>query len=304
MTQDAPSPLLLKEASCFDKQLRSTWQTMKAAHGSFRKASIVFGEICVKMQAKQLHKYVRNPDSRKGYISFEEYVDRLTDGEASKNVLYVSKQMYMLTQGENPIPAKVVAEMPQENIRLLSSIEEKDRTPEILKAVKSRHREFTKIVQGQINETLPPEKQKTPRIEFRREWHPDVVTKLEATIKRFHLLKGIVADGNYELTLDEKAVYAICNAAEAQCDDLLTAAESSAENEAIHIPETQEAAPAPAEAVEAKPAKKSVAKKKAKTDKTAKDFASDGTRIPHAQGCRCLMCKPPVVSTRRAQAAD
>lgn len=292
--QIAP-PLLIKEAASFDKQLRSVWVKMKNAAGIIRKASITFGEICTKMQAKELHKYVAKPESRKGYISFEEYIERLTNGELSKNTLYISKQMYQLTQGPHAISAAVVAEMPQENVRLLSSLKPEERTQEILKAAKSSNREFTKLVQFKKNESLPPEQQETPRIEFYREWHPDVVSKLEATMKRFHNLKGIVADGNYELTLDEKAIMAICFSAETQCADLLTAAESSLQNEAMDIPEAEEAAPA-----KPKAAKKNGAEKKlAKT----KSPQVEDSRPKHATGCRCLMCKPPKVSASGTSAA-
>ena len=294
---------LVKEAASFDKQLRSVWAKMKSAIGVVRKSSIEFGEIVSKMQAKELHKYVENPTSRKGYISFEEYVDRITGGGISKNILYISKQMYALTQGPHAISAAIVADMPQENVRLLSSLKPEERTQEILKAVKSPNREFTKLVQSKKNESLPPEEQETPRIEFYREWHPDVVTKLETTMKRFHLLKGVVKDGDYTMTLDEKAILAICFAAEEQCSDLLTAAEASLKNAAMDIPQSQEASDSKSEAVEAKPAKKKLAKTKAKKAVEADDHASDGTRIKHSPGCRCLMCKPPKDSPSRAEAS-
>jgi hypothetical protein len=104
--------------------------------------------------------------------------------------------------------------MPVQNACLLGRLNAEQRTPDIVEAAKkTSKREFPTKFQAKLNEYLPPEHRRTPRIDFFRKLHPTVANKLEETIERFSHLP-VVRDGDRGLTLQEKAIYAICNAAE------------------------------------------------------------------------------------------
>ena len=203
-----------EEVARHEEQLRAQWATTKRAVGAARKATICFGRLCDEARTLGLHKYVHKRDSRKGYVRFEEYIHDLTGGQVSKSRLYQSIDLYLLTQGPNALPDEDVAEMPVQNACLLRRLRPERRTPEIVEAAKrTSKREFPAKVQAKLNEYLPPEQQKKLRVDFFRKLHPTVAGKLEETIERFAHLP-VVRDGDGGLTLQEKAIYAICNAAE------------------------------------------------------------------------------------------
>ena len=104
--------------------------------------------------------------------------------------------------------------MPQANAIELTRLPSEERTPEIVELAKrTSKRDFPARVQQKLNEKLPPEQQRTPRVDFFRRLHPRVANRLAETIQRFTLLR-VVRDGDRVLTLQEKAIFAICNAAE------------------------------------------------------------------------------------------
>jgi hypothetical protein len=223
-----------------DKQLRAQWDETKRARGAARKQMIRFGHLCDEARELELHKYVRKPDSRKGYVSFDEYIHDVTEGQVSKSKLYQSIDLYRLTQGSNALTQEDVAEMPIQNACLLRRLGPERRTPDIVEAAKkTSKREFPAKVQAKLNEYLPLEQQKMPRVDFFRKLHPTVAQKLEQTIERFTHLP-VVRDGDRGLTLQEKAIYTICNAAEQFASEDLAAEEHCQQREA-EVPELLEA---------------------------------------------------------------
>jgi hypothetical protein len=217
-----------KLANVLDKQLRSQWYEVKKAEGELRKASIPFGKLCCRMRALEAHKYIVKPGSRKGYQSFEEYIGAVTGGAVSKSTLYIAIACYELTEGPFALAAEDVAEMPSANAyELRTRLKPEQRTPDIVDAAKKMSKkDFPARVQAKLNEYLPPERQKIIRIDFFRKLHPTVANKLEDTIDRFTHLP-VVRDGDTELTLQEKAIYSICLAAEQFAVEDLKNAEKS-----------------------------------------------------------------------------
>jgi hypothetical protein len=208
------SVALAREAATMDQQLRSQWGKVNTSLGTVRKGMLEFGRLCREMRAKELHRYVPNPDSRKGYVSFEEYVEALTGGEVTRGKLYLAIALPGLTEGPNALSPEDIAEMPQANAIELTRLPGEERTPEMVELAKrTSKRDFPAKVQQKLNEKLPPQQQKTPRVDFFCKLHPTVKNKLEATIERFTQLP-VVRDGDRALTLKEKAIFAICNAAE------------------------------------------------------------------------------------------
>jgi hypothetical protein len=219
------------EALSLDTQFRALWGKLRTAVRHCRKASIPFGKLCKEMQAKQVHRYIPKPGSRKSYISFEEYVFTITEGEVSRGSMYAAISLYDLTTGPNALEGDDLADMPQANACQLARLERQHLTPEIVKAAKTTSkREFPAKVQEILNEHLPPEEQRTVRINFFRKLHPRVVSKLEETIERYTLLP-VVRDGDKILTLQEKAIFTICLAAEQFAGEDLRVAEKRASEE-------------------------------------------------------------------------
>jgi hypothetical protein len=213
---------LVREAAEIDQQLRSQWSKVKNAMGTARKAMLEFGTLCREMRSKGLHRYVPKPGSRKGYVSFEEYIETLTGGEVTRGKLYVAIALPGLTEGPNALTPDDIAEMPQANGVELTRLPNEERTPEMVELAKrTSKRDFPAMVQQKLNEKLPPEQKKTPRVDFFRKLHPTVKNKLEETIERFAQLP-VVRDGDRALTLQEKAIFAICNAAEQFASEDLT----------------------------------------------------------------------------------
>jgi hypothetical protein len=158
---------LALEAAELDEQLKAQWAGVKAAIGAVKKVSIRFGKLCEEIRAKELHKYVRKPGSRKSFVSFAEYICDRTDGEVSKGTIYVAIELYRLTQGPNALTEEDVAGMPVQNACLLGRLKPEQRTPDIVEAAKkTSKREFPAKIQAKLNEYLPAEQQRTPRVDF------------------------------------------------------------------------------------------------------------------------------------------
>jgi hypothetical protein len=240
-TQIAPAARV-REAAAMDKQLRAQWAEMRKAEQTLRKATIPFGKLCDKMRAKQAHKYIPKPGSRKGYVSFEEYINSVTGREISRSTLYISIACYKLTEGPNALAPEAVAEMPTANAyELYTRLRPEQRTPDIVEAAKrTPKKDFPAKVQAKLNEHLPAEEQKTIRVDFFRKLHPTVANKLEETIERFMHLP-VTRDGDRALTLQEKAIYGICLAAEQFAAEDLREAEETLRIEALEIPDAERA---------------------------------------------------------------
>jgi hypothetical protein len=214
MGRGAALAALATQAAAMDQQLRAEWLKVKSALGTARRAMLEFGKLCRTMRAKELHRFVPKPGSRKGYVRFEEYVESLTHGELTRGKLYVAIALPGLTEGPNALTPDDIGEMPLANAVELTRLPSEERTPELVELAKrTSKRDFPAKVQQKLNKNLPPEQQKTPRVDFFCKLHPTVKNKLEETIERFTQLP-VVRDGDRALTLKEKAVFAICNAAE------------------------------------------------------------------------------------------
>jgi hypothetical protein len=239
----APDELIV-EAENLDREARRLWTEMDMHITAAEIISVPFGKIMTRMRNQGLHKFVRKGSSKKGYPTFPEWINSVTGGKMSKSSIYMAMGIGELNEGPNAIPAEEIAQMPKENAyRLATSLTPEQRTPEMIEhAKKTPREEFPKRIQEKINEGLPADKQVTMRVDFFRQWHPDVIKRFEQTIERFILLP-IVRDNDRALTLQEKAVLAICFAAESDCHELLKRAEAEAKSDAeIILPEAQEAA--------------------------------------------------------------
>jgi hypothetical protein len=116
----------------------------------------------------------------------------------------------------------------------------KQRTPALIeKAKKETTNKFVATAQSARNEVLPPEKQKKPLVEFYRKLHPSVADKLESTIRRF-TNHPVVRDGDFEYTLEEKSILAMCFAAERDSNRELDEAEMEIAREATDVPEAED----------------------------------------------------------------
>jgi hypothetical protein len=246
-----PADELVSRADNLDREARRLWTKMDDHITAAEIISIPFGKVCQEMKDSGLHKLVRKGHSRKGYPAFPEWVESVTGGKLSSSSLYMAMGLHRLTEGPNAIPPEEIVQMPKENAyRLSTQLTPEQRTPDMIeKAKKTPKEEFPKRIQEKLNEGRPADQQVTVRVEFFRQWAPDVVNKLEATIERFTHLP-IVRDWSHKdaegrvmidaLTLQEKAVLAICFAAESDCHELLAQAEAE-EREEIILPAAKDA---------------------------------------------------------------
>jgi hypothetical protein len=257
-----PPDDLMNRAENLDREARRLWTELDMHVTAAEIITIPFGKVCAEMKELALHKYVRKGNSRKGYPAFPEWVESVTGGKLSSSSLYMAMGLSRLTEGANPISPEEIAQMPKENAyRLSTQLTPEQRTPDMIeKAKKTPKEEFPKRIQEKLNEGKPFDQQVTIRVEFFRRWAPDVVNNLEATIERFTHLP-VVRDGTHKdeegrvrmdaLTLEEKAVYAICCAAEQEYKEILDELETKASHEEVIIPESQNATAETDEAVEA-----------------------------------------------------
>lgn len=264
MTKAAP-PSLVKKAKQLDSKLRACWASIKRSRRAF-------GEIVNQMEREELHKYVAKPGSRKGYPSLWEYVEALTDGEVSRAQMYISMKVATLTEGPNAMTPDEVDALPAGNAYALAKLPAEKRTPEIVKKAKTQPRnKFMVTAQAVRNESLPPEKQKAPAgVDFYRKLHPTVAEKLEDTIARFRK-HPVIRDGDLAMSLEDKAIFAMCCAAETHCQDELKAAEEAERRGLATITEEDEETTTE----ETSPAEQEILEEVRAADFTAPDF-------PHA----------------------
>lgn len=229
---------LVERAQGLDKEARRLWAEMDGHLTAVEIISIPFGKVCTEMRNLDLHKYVRKGGGRKGYPTFPDWIASVTGNKLSKSSLYMAMGLHKLTEGPNALPPEEVVQMPKDNAYRLSTLEPEQRTPEMVDlAKKSTKEEFPKRFQEKLNEGKPLAEQRVPRVDFFRSWYPDVKQKFEETIERFTRLP-IVRDSDGSLTLQEKAVMAICFAAERDCQDLLSALEAKHREEVV-LPDTE-----------------------------------------------------------------
>lgn len=188
------NPALAKEAAALDQQLRQQW-------GAFKLARRAFGEICLRIKAKKLHRFIENPKSHKPYISMWEYVRRATGGEISRSSMFDSMKIAKLTKGPHAIPARVVDAMPIGNAAKLTKVAAHKRLQLVKKAVKESPAKFS--------QTAAKAEGKRPIVVFSRKLHPIVATMLTKAIASF-----VNGKGEGELTKEETAVVRLCKAAE------------------------------------------------------------------------------------------
>ena len=188
------NPALVKEAQQIDQQLRQQW-------GAFKLARRAFGELCLRIKTKRLHRFIDNPKSRKHYVSLWAYVHSVTGGEISRATVYDAMRIAKLTKGKHAIPAHVVDKMPVGNAVKLAQVAPHKRLHLVKKATTEKPAEFSK--------TAAKAEGKTALTTFSRKLHPLVAAKLAKTIASFVPDK---AEGN--LTREETGVVAMCAAAE------------------------------------------------------------------------------------------
>lgn len=231
----APSSLI-KKAKQLDTKLRECWSTIKRTRRAF-------GAIVLEMEREELHKYVAKSGSRKGYPSLWEYVEAVTDGEVSRAQMFISVKVASLAEGPNALPVETVDALPAGNAYQLAKLPAEKRTPELIKKARTQSRnKFIVTVQSIRNESLPVEKQKAPPlVEFYRKLSPIVAETLEETIARFRK-HPVIKDGTLDLSIEDKAIFAMCSAAIAHCQDELNNAEEAERRGLQTIPETDEAA--------------------------------------------------------------
>lgn len=142
------------QAAEFDK--KAQWAAKTTARNSSRKTSISFGKLCDEMRALELHRFVRKPGSRKSFVSFAEYICDLVDGNVSKSTLYVSIELYQLTQGANALKVEDVLDMPVRNASILRKLKPEQRTPEIVALAKiTSKRKFPAKVNAILARSYP-----------------------------------------------------------------------------------------------------------------------------------------------------
>jgi hypothetical protein len=194
-------PQLKAKAMELDAKIRAKWEIGKQA---FLDASIMLKT----MWKDQLHRFIPKKGSKKGYESFEEYVDNVTGGMARGKV-YQLLAIAGLLEGPNPLPEHVVRDMPQGNAYELTRLEPQERTPDIVEAaVSDPPAELKQKVQAKINMTLPEEERRDARVLFARNWSPIVIDKWQELEDRGVWMEG-VRDGDKRLTLQEKFAYAL-----------------------------------------------------------------------------------------------
>lgn len=190
-----------KEAAAFDEQFRAQFAKVKEAEQDLAKANLLFGKLCDQMRSEKLHGQIASPNGS-AYVTFEEYVHGATGGAISSAALYISIACYRLTTGPNALSPQNLAEIPISNAYELSKVKPERRGTEILQLAKeTSNSEFAAKVRLINGQPL--------RADFVRKLSPEVAKELESTIERFMNLPAI-RDGDRTLSLEDKAIHAMC----------------------------------------------------------------------------------------------
>jgi hypothetical protein len=92
-----PQPVIAamaEEAKDLDKKLRQKI-------GAVKELTLEVGGILKQMREKELHKYIRKPGSRKGYVHFDDYASEVTGMSGSS--VWMAMKIFRLTEGVNPV---------------------------------------------------------------------------------------------------------------------------------------------------------------------------------------------------------
>jgi len=232
MTPNIAPPQLVKEAQEAHELFCGSWSAIKTN-------TLELGRAVVWMEEKALYKYVRKEGSRKGYLSLEDYALAQSGGELNHTKLYDAKRIYLLTQGENAIPAETVAQMSKRNQLQLARVPAKKRTKKLVEQARSESvLTFRETAQDVVNEDLAPEKRKHPMVDV-------VLRGIHARVAReFYQLMddvkdlAIVKDGDFDINIESKALMAIVTSARSWCQDIINQAKAKAQRESPEIPET------------------------------------------------------------------
>ena len=220
MTPNIAPPQLVKEAQEAHELFCGSWSAIKTN-------TLELGRAVVWMEEKALYKYVRKEGSRKGYLSLEDYALAQTGGELNHTKLYDAKRIYLLTQGENAIPAETVAQMSKRNQLQLARVPAKKRTKKLVEQARSEPvLTFRETAQDVVNEDLAPEKRKHPMVDV-------VLRGIHARVAReFYQLMddvkdlAIVKDGDFDINIESKALMAIVTSARSWCQDIINQAKA------------------------------------------------------------------------------
>lgn len=181
---------MLRRAEKMDHALRELAPQWIQADKQRALLGVKIGKMLTAIEAEGLHKYIRKPGSRKGYVSLEEYAKAIF---GVKHTQFFTQK----TQGElanSGIPDETVAEIGPRNALILAKVPVERRTPELIeRAVREPERKFAGTAQEAINKGLPLHKQQVMRVEVYRKWHPVVVQKFEELEERYALLKAVRA---------------------------------------------------------------------------------------------------------------
>jgi hypothetical protein len=220
----------VEEARQLDKELRHKM-------GALKQLTAEVGGILKQMREKELHKYIRKPDSRKGYLSFDDYAAEVTG--MSGSYVRMAMRIFGLTEGVNPVSPRDIEEMSTVNAYELAKVPKERRTPELIEQAKKTSTGKFKLKVLEIeNELRSPEEQKPVRVDFYRKLHPETAEILETTIHDFCMLPA-VREGDLRKTLGEKAIEAICSLALSFAGDEITAERDRLRREAVEISEPQ-----------------------------------------------------------------
>jgi hypothetical protein len=227
-------PQLVKEAQEAHELFCGSWSAIKTN-------TLELGRAIVWMEEKSLHQYIRKGASRKGYQSLEEYALAQTNGECTHTKLYDAKRIYLLTQGEDAIPAETVAKMPKRNQLAMAKVR-KAISPAPLpkemvdKAVREPVLKFAETAQEAINQTKPLEQRKEPLTDVViRGVHVRVANAFYEVFDEFQKLP-IVRDGDRTFNLETKTLAAVTFAARAYAQDAINQEKARANAAAPEIP--------------------------------------------------------------------
>lgn len=262
MSKNVAPDSLVKEAAEAVQLFRSSWRGVKEQF-------LEFGRACAWIEEKELHKYTPKEGSRKGYLSFDEFVDRETGGDCSRSMIFEAKRVFLLTLGPVPISREKLARMPRKSqLRVAKIVKEtKDMAPEERseliekvtdKAVEQSADKFAATAQSVLNDMLPPEKQKAPLVRMTLVLDPTVAEKFKNLIEDFKLTP-VVRSVMRDLDMTSAAVLSIIESAQIHASEILHGAKEKARREAPEIIPAAQATTKIAEAYHAPDFAKTVA---------------------------------------------
>lgn len=206
-------PQLVAEAKKLDTEIRRQVAELARQAQKLTNDSLEVGKLLIRMRDKQLHKYILNPASRKGYVQFSDYVDDVfkewKPKGFSRSTIFNYMQIAGLLEGPHAIPEDTVRQMPAQTARAIAQLK-----PEIRREVAERvkdlpTKEALPKVQEAFNMSVPPDERRELKVGFHRNWAPEVVKALENILSVGIYIRDI-RDGDRTMTLEEKTVMAMC----------------------------------------------------------------------------------------------